>query len=67
MKSNLGTLDRVARIVFAVVVAALYFLNVISGTTAIVLGAVAGILLLTSLINFCPLYRLFNLSTRKPS
>ena len=63
MKKNMGTADRVFRIVIAVVIAALYFTNVISGTLAIVLLALAGIFILTSLISVCPLYLPFGLST----
>jgi hypothetical protein len=65
MKKNIGTIDKVVRIVIAVVVAVLYFTNVISGTLAIILLAVSAILFLTSLISFCPLYFPFGLSTRK--
>ncbi|MCW9714214.1 DUF2892 domain-containing protein [Aliifodinibius salicampi] len=49
----------------AILVGILYFLNLISGTTAIILGALAVIFLLTSLISTCPLYMPFGLSTRK--
>jgi hypothetical protein len=56
MKKNLGNVDRVLRIAFAVVVAILYFTKVISGTSGIILLIVAGILALTSLVSFCPIY-----------
>ncbi len=65
MKSNVSTADRIVRIMVAVIVAALYFANLISGTTAIILIAIGAVLLLTSLINFCPLYYVLGLSTRK--
>jgi len=64
MKANLHTFDRLARILFAAAVLVLYYLGVIGGTTAIVLGVVAIVLLLTSLINFCPLYAVFGISTK---
>ena len=41
MPKNMGTIDRAARAIFAVVVAVLYFANVISGTVAIILGVLA--------------------------
>ncbi len=63
MKKNMGTTDRLIRIVLAVVVAILYFTNTISGTLALVLGAVAIIFLLTSFISFCPLYAPFGINT----
>lgn len=65
MKKNMGSADRVIRILVAVAVIALYFGNLISGTTAIVLLVLAGIFILTSFISFCPLYLPFKLSTRK--
>lgn len=62
---NMGTLDRVIRTLLAVVVGVLYFMDVISGTLAIVLGILAIVFLLTSLVSTCPLYMPFGLSTRK--
>lgn len=63
MKKNMGTADKSIRIILAVVIAILYYTNVISGTTAIILGIVALILILTSFISFCPLYLPFGIST----
>jgi hypothetical protein len=65
MKKNVGTVDKVIRIMVAVVVVALYFTNVISGTLAYVLLALSAIFVLTSILNFCPIYYLLSLSTRK--
>jgi hypothetical protein len=65
MKKNMGTIDKVIRILVAVVVVILYFTNVISGTLAIILLALSAIFVVTSLISFCPLYFPFGLSTRK--
>ena len=56
MKTNLGNVDRVLRITYAVVVAILFFTNVISGTSGIILLVIGGILALTSLVSFCPIY-----------
>lgn len=64
MKSNMGTTDKILRILAAVVVGVLYFTNVISGTLAIVLLVFAGIFILTSLVSFCPLYWPFGISTQ---
>ncbi len=64
MKANMGTLDKAIRILVAIVIAALYFMGQISGTIAIVLGVLAVIFVLTSLISFCPLYLPLGLSTR---
>lgn len=65
MKKNMGTTDRVIRILIAALVAALYFGGIVEGTLGIVLMVLAGIFLLTSLISFCPLYAPFGLSTCK--
>jgi len=65
MKKNMSGVDKVVRILAAVVVLVLYFTSVISGTLAIILLILAGILVLTSVIGFCPLYLPFGLSTRK--
>lgn len=64
MKKNMGSLDRIIRIALVALVAVLYFTGVISGTWAIILGVVAVVLLLTSLVGVCPLYMLFGISTR---
>ena len=65
MKKNVGTTDKLIRILAAVVVITLYFTGQISGTTATVLLVLAGIFILTSFISFCPLYLPFGISTRK--
>jgi len=65
MKKNMGTVDRVARILIAIVVAILFFTKVISGTLGIVLLVFAGIFVLTSLVSFCPLYLPFGIKTCK--
>ena len=64
MKKNMGTVGRALRFGLALLVAALYFTGVISGTVAIVLGIVAVVFILTSLVGTCPAYLPFGLSTR---
>lgn len=63
MKKNMGNIDRVVRILLAVVFAALYFTGTVSGTLGLVLVAAAGIFVLTSVISFCPLYPIFGINT----
>ena len=65
MKKNMGTIDKVIRILIALVVVVLFFTKVITGTLAIVLLILSGVFVLTSLLSFCPLYLPFGLSTRK--
>ena len=67
MKLNMGSADRIIRIIIAVVIAILYFTNQISGIAAIILGIIAVVFILTGIIGFCPLYVPFKLSTRKKS
>ncbi len=59
----MGNADRIIRTIIAVIVALLYYYNVISGTLGIVLLVLAGVFLLTSFVSFCPLYAPFGLST----
>lgn len=59
----MGSADRVIRVMLAALVAVLYFTNVISGTTAIILVVLAIVFVATSLTSFCPLYLPFGLST----
>jgi len=65
MKKNMGTFDRIFRVLVAAVIAVLYFTNVISGTLGIILLALGGIFVLTSLVGFCPLYLPFGINTCK--
>ena len=61
----MGNADRIIRLLLAVVVAILYFTNVITGTLGIVLLVIAGVFVLTSLVSFCPLYTLIGANTCK--
>ncbi len=63
MKKNMGTVDRVIRIVLAIVVIVLYLTGNITGVAAIILGILALVFILTSLIGFCPLYGPLKIST----
>jgi hypothetical protein len=65
MKANMGTTDRVIRILAAIAIGVLYYTGLIGGTVAIILGVLAVIFILTSLVSFCPLYAPFRLSTKK--
>lgn len=65
MKTNMGLIDRSIRIILAIAVLLLYLTGYISGLIAIILGVVAVIFVLTSLVGFCPLYTLLKISTCK--
>ena len=63
MKKNIGTIDKVIRILLAIVVIVLYLNGSITGVAAIILGIVAFVFIVTSLIGFCPLYVPLKIST----
>ncbi len=63
MKKNMGTTDKIIRLIVAAIFAALYFTNTVTGTIGIVLLVLAGIFVLTSLISVCPLYSMFGISS----
>lgn len=65
MQKNMGTVDRTVRTLAALGVGFLYFTGAIGGTLALVLGAFAVVLLLTSAVAVCPLYGPLGLSTRR--
>ena len=67
MKQNMGTIDKVVRILVAIAIGILYFSHVISGTVAIVLLILAAIFIVTSFMSFCPLYLPFGISTKNKS
>lgn len=66
MNKNMGMTDKIIRILIAVVVAVLFFTDVIPGTLGIVLLILAGVFVLTSLISFCPLYVPLGIKTTCP-
>jgi hypothetical protein len=65
MKKNIGTVDKSIRVLAAIVIAILYFTNIISGTLAIILGIIAIALIITSLLSFCAAYVPLKVSTVK--
>ncbi len=65
MKKNMGSVDRIARVLVALVIAVLYFTDQMSGLAATILGLLAVIFILTSSIGFCPLYAPFKFTTLK--
>jgi hypothetical protein len=65
MKKNMGLPDRIIRVVLATIPIVLYANDIISGTLAIVFLSISGLLLVTSLFRFCPLYAPFGINTEK--
>ena len=64
-RSNMSKLDKGIRVIMAAAIALLYYYDVVQGLLAYILMAIAIILLITSLINFCPLYSVLGINTCK--
>ena len=60
MKQNLGSVDRIIRIIIGIVLLSLIF---ILDSGARWFGLIGLIPLLTAIIGFCPLYKIFGLSS----
>lgn len=65
MKKNVGNIDKIIRGLVAILIAVLYINGTLSGIVGIILLLVAVILVLTSLVSFCPLYWPLGISTTK--
>jgi hypothetical protein len=65
MNKNMGVIDRIVRLVIAATVGVLILMGQLSGIAAIILGVLAVIFVLTSVVGTCPLYLPFGLSTKK--
>lgn len=63
MKKNMGSIDRVVRVVLAIIFGVLYFTGTVTGTFGLVLLVLGGVFLATSLVSFCPIYAVVGLST----
>lgn len=64
MKKNMGNTDRISRAIIAFILLGLYYEKIVYGTFGTILLIIAGILLLTALISYCPIYSIFNFNTR---
>ncbi len=63
MKKNVGTTDQWIRIILAVIGVVLYLTKVATGALGIIVLIIALILVLTSLISFCPIWALIGINT----
>lgn len=66
MSLNVGTWDRVFRVLIGLTLVALLFTGAINLNTGLGIGAAiaAAILIITGSVSFCPAYRIFGLRTR---
>lgn len=63
MKKNMGSVDKIIRLIVAAVLAFLFYNGTLTGTIGIVAVVAAGVFALTSLVSFCPLYPLLGINT----
>jgi len=63
MDRNIGPEDRVVRIVVALGLAVLIYMQVLDGIAAIVVGVVAAYLLITGLLARCVIYKVIDVDT----
>ncbi len=63
MKKNMGKIDSIIRIVFGIILAYLFYNNYVSNTLGILLLSVSGVLVITGLMGWCPVYTLFDVET----
>jgi hypothetical protein len=63
MKLNVGTPDRVARLLAAVIISAVCLARAMNGTILVTLEASAVVLVISGLISWCPVYAAAGIST----
>jgi len=63
MQKNMGTLDKTLRLIVAAIAVALAASGTLVGTLAVIAYVLAAVFVVTSLVSFCPLYRLIGLRT----
>jgi hypothetical protein len=64
-KINEANWDRIARVVLGIILLFLGLGGTVTGILGVVFDILGVILLVTGVVGFCPLYRLFNFSTKK--
>jgi len=63
MKANMGKADRIIRMLIAAGLVVLYTSEIVSGSFGFILLVIAFVMLLTSVVSFCPLYVPLGLNT----
>lgn len=67
MKTNESLLDRIIRILLAVIITVLYFTGILKGAIGIILLILAILFFITALLGFCIIYAIFGIGTYKPT
>ncbi|MCO5232131.1 MAG: DUF2892 domain-containing protein [Chitinophagales bacterium] len=62
---NLGNIERIVRVVIAIILISLYFLGFVPRTVGILLTILGGILVASAYLSFCPLWGILRISTKK--
>jgi len=65
MKKNMGSTDKIIRLLLAAVLIVLYFTGTLTGTLGIIGLVVVAVFTLTSLVSICPLYSVLGIKTCK--
>ena len=65
MKRNMSNIDRLIRAIIDILLVYLYIGGLVTGAFGIILVVLGVILLITSVLGFCPIYALLKFSTRK--
>ncbi len=65
MKKNMSKTDSVVRLIVALAIVALWYFGFVGGVLLTILSVVAVIFIITGFVNFCPLYAVFRIRTRK--
>lgn len=65
MKTNVGSIDKIIRLLIAALGILLYFTHTITGTLGIVVLVIAVLMAVTSLVGFCPLYPILKINTTR--
>ncbi|HEX5826336.1 MAG TPA: DUF2892 domain-containing protein [Candidatus Limnocylindrales bacterium] len=63
LQQNVGTPDRIVRLVLAAVLAAAALTGLVAAPFSYLAGVLAVVMLVTGLTGFCPLYALFGIRT----
>ena len=65
MINNMGKIDRIIRVIVAVVIAVLWYYKQMTGLAAMILGLIAVLFIVTGAMGYCPIYHLLGLSTKE--
>ena len=65
MEKNIGSIDKIIRLVLSAVFVTMFATELVTGTLGIVLLVVSGILTLTAVVNFCPIWAAIGFRTNK--